>query len=187
MNAGSFRHALREQSLSLDQESTMDILKAYDDLDTFPDVPSALSSLAQHPNVIPVIFSNGTQSMVENSVHRSRSLAPYSRAFKDIITVDEIKKYKPAPEVYRHLKTRAKTFLPFLEMEQMWLVSGNPFDVVGANMVGMKTAWLDRLGNGWCDSLIDKLPGFTDTRLGEPNITVRNLEEALDRIKNDVK
>lgn len=195
MNAGSLRHALREQSLSLDQESTLDVLKAYDDLETFPDVPSVLSSLSEQPNIIPFIFSNGTQSMVESSVHRSKSLAPYSKAFKDIITVDEVKKYKPAQEVYRYLRERVEKCLPYLkssggpymEMDQMWLVSGNPFDVVGANVAGMKSAWVDRLGNGWCDSLVDKLPGFMDTRLGVPDVTARSLGEALDHIKKDMK
>ncbi|KAL9609578.1 MAG: hypothetical protein Q9167_005671 [Letrouitia subvulpina] len=175
VNSGSFRHALREHSLTLDEQSTSDIMKAYDDLDTFPDVPPALSSLEQHPNIIPLIFSNGTQSMVENSVHRSKSLAPCSAVFKDIVTVDEVKKYKPAPEVYRHLGERARKWLPELEMRQMWLVSGNPFDVVGANAVGMRTAWVDRLGNGWCDSLMEARKGLLD-------ITVRGVGEALDQI-----
>ena len=39
-------------------------------------------------------------------------------------------------------------------MGEMWLVSGNPFDVVGARAVGMRAVWVDRGGKGWADGLV---------------------------------
>lgn len=35
----------------------------------------------------------------------------------------------------------------------MWLVSGNPFDIVGAEACGLRTCWVDRAGGGWVDRL----------------------------------
>ena len=57
---------------------------------------------------------------------------------------------KPAPEVYHHLaEVTGKTG----DEGSMWLVSGNPFDVVGGRAVGMQAAWVDRAGTGWQDKL----------------------------------
>jgi 2-haloacid dehalogenase len=54
-------------------------------------------------------------------------------------------------------------------MGSMWLISGNPFDIVGAHAVGMKAAWVDRAGNGWQDQLG-----------GEPTVVVKSLEQVAD-------
>ncbi|OJD14762.1 hypothetical protein ACJ73_09045 [Blastomyces percursus] len=63
-------------------------------------------------------------------VARSKELAPYAAMFHNIVSVDPTKKFKPAPEMYRHLadsigKERS-------QMNEMWFLSGNPFDVMGA-------------------------------------------------------
>jgi hypothetical protein len=58
----------------------------------------------------------------------------------------------------------------------MWLVSSNPFDVVGARAVGMKVAWVDRAGNGWQD------------RLGDgPTVVVKGLGEVADAVEKYAK
>ncbi len=125
-------------------------MKEYDNLSTFTDVEKGLTALADNPNVNCVVFSNGTKDMVTNSVKQSEALKPYSSVFSDIVTVDLVRTYKPAPEVYRYLAQR--TDMTGKEAS-MWLVSGNPFDVVGARAIGMQAAWVDRAGNGWQDKL----------------------------------
>ncbi|KAL8768666.1 MAG: hypothetical protein Q9203_005684, partial [Teloschistes exilis] len=100
----SLGHAIAENNLaSPDEEVTSSLMSAYDSLSTFPDVTPALESLAKTPSIIPVVFSNGTQQMVGNSVHHSPDLSPYASVFSDIITVEEVKKFKPHPDVYHHL------------------------------------------------------------------------------------
>ncbi len=111
-------------------------MSAYDSLSIFPDVGPALESLADQAGIKPVIFTNGTLEMVSKSVNHSPDLSPYSEIFKDIVTVEEVKKFKPHPEVYFHLATKMGKSKE--QMGEMWLVSGNPFDVVGAKAVGMK-------------------------------------------------
>lgn len=34
-------------------------------------------------------------------------------------------------------------------MSKLWLISGNPFDIVGARATGMQAIWVDRVGAGW--------------------------------------
>lgn len=136
---------------------------AYDSLSIFPDVEPALKSLNSSENVECVVFTNGTKKMATNSVQKSDELSPHSSVFKQIVTVDFVRSFKPAPETYGYLgQCTGMTS----QMSSMWLVSGNPFDIVGARAAGMQAAWVDRAGNGWQD------------RLGSPPTAIVNsLEE----------
>lgn len=78
-------------------------MRAYDSLDTFPDVAPGLTAIASKPSLSTYIFSNGTSAMVTSSVESSPSLSPYSSVFKGLITVQEIQAFKPDPRVYRYL------------------------------------------------------------------------------------
>ena len=81
--------------------------------------------------------------------------------FSDIVSVDEIKSFKPDPAVYEHFLQRAKA-----DRSEAWLVSSNPFDVIGAMGVGMRTAWVKRSDKALFDPW-----GFT------PTVTITNLSE----------
>lgn len=61
-------------------------------------------------------------------------------------------------------------------MGEMWLVSGNPFDVVGARAVGMQAIWVDRSGGGWTDQLVQG-------EIGGPTAIVKSLEEVVEIVK----
>ena len=156
-------------------------MRAYDSLGTFPDVPRALTSLASDPHIDAYVFSNGTEAMVSASVNKSPSLSPHASVFKGLVTVDEVEVFKPDPRGYHHLATRVgKTTTPE-DMATLWLVSGNPFDVVGARSVGMQAAWVDRAGGhhgkgGWNDKL-GELAG------GGPTVVVGGVDEAVDAIR----
>lgn len=150
-------------------------MKAYDSLSIFPDVSPALTSLSDHPSITAVVFSNGTHSMVSNSVNHSPDLAPHASVFKDIVVVEEIKAFKPAPEVYKHLAKSVGVSED--DMGRLWLVSGNPFDIVGAKAMAMNAIWVDRAGNGWQDELVQG-------EVGRPTAIVKSLEEVV-RIVED--
>lgn len=149
------------------------MMSAYDNLSIFPDVAPALEGLRAKSDITSVVFSNGTHKMVSSSVHKSDDLSPYADIFKDIVVVEEVRQFKPAPAVYAHLaKKVGKDFDDKSEMADMWLVSGNPFDIVGARAVGMRAIWVDRAGNGWQDAL-------EDGELGQPTEVVKSLEDVL--------
>lgn len=153
--------------MSLSETDTDKLMEAYDSLSTFPDVNPALERLEENSAIECVVFSNGTRSMVSNSVNQSGDL--HASVFKDIITVDLIRAFKPAPEVYNFLAQRVGKVG---QESSLWLVSGNPFDVTGARAIGMQAAWVDRAGNGWQD------------RLGEePTVVVRSLEGVADAVE----
>ncbi|KAK8243566.1 haloacid dehalogenase, type II [Phyllosticta capitalensis] len=151
VTANALHHALAEAGESLSAAAIAALMDAYDSLSVFPDVPPCMRALASSTSITPVVFSNGTPAMVSNSVQRSPDLAPLAGVFADIVSVDDVRMYKPAPEVYAYLASRVGKTSE--EMGHVWLVSGNPFDVTGARACGMKAAWVDRQGNGWQDSL----------------------------------
>ncbi|OAX77661.1 haloacid dehalogenase, type II, partial [Emergomyces africanus] len=68
----SLRHALAEHQVDLDQESTQKLMDAYDSLSVFPETQLGLERLVDNPKLTPVVFSNGTTSMISNSVLRSQ-------------------------------------------------------------------------------------------------------------------
>jgi len=164
----SLHHALAEHGVSLNDSETDKLMDAYDSLSTFPDVNPALKRLENNSNIECVVFSNGTKDMVSASVKGSGDLN--SSVFKDIVTVDAVGVFKPAPEVYKYLAQRVDKVG---HENALWLVSGNPFDVTGARSIGMQAAWVDRAGNGWQDKL----------GLG-PTVVVKSLEEVADVVEN---
>ncbi|KAK5561667.1 hypothetical protein LTR46_000472 [Exophiala xenobiotica] len=167
MTRKSLLHALAEHGASLNDQDLNKLMQAYDSLSTFPDVNAALKRLEKNSSIDCVVFSNGTNTMVSNSVHGSDDLN--SSVFKDFVTVESVQRYKPSPEVYHHL---AEKVGKVGEMNAVWLVSGNPFDVTGARAVGMHAAWVDRAGNGWQDKL----------GLG-PTVVVKSLEEVAEAVE----
>ncbi|KAK5108646.1 hypothetical protein LTR62_008137 [Meristemomyces frigidus] len=156
----SLTHALADSHVSLDPEQTELMMGAYDSLACFPDVPELLTTLKNTPDVRAVIFSNGTQKMVASSVANCPYLSAHTECFEEIVSVDRVKKFKPAPEAYRHLAEQVGLDPDDVEqMERLWLVSGNPFDVVGARAVGMSVIWVDRGAGGWRDELVAGVAG----------------------------
>ena len=53
--------------------------------------------------------------------------------FDDIVSVDEIKTFKPDPAIYAHTVQRLGR-----ATKTLWLVSSNPFDVIGAKGAGLR-------------------------------------------------
>ena len=148
-------------------------MTAYDTLNVFPDVPQGLEAVqAASSSINSVIFSNGTLAMVSASMQRSPDLTPFASLFTDLIVVEEVRKFKPTPETYQYLARRVGKEG---KMEQIWLVSANPFDVVGANACGLKTAWVDREGKGWGDAVIAG-------EKGRPTVIAKTLGELVDSI-----
>lgn len=94
--------------------------------------------------------------------------------FKQLVTVEAVGRFKPAPEVYWHLAEQVGKKRD--EMAEMWLVSGNPFDVVGARAVGMQAVWVDRGGQGWTDELVQG-------EVGRPTAVVGGLGEVVEVVR----
>lgn len=157
-------------------------MKAYDCLSTFPDVSPGLSALSKDPSVAAYVFSNGTDAMVSTSIMESSDLSPYASVFMELITIEEVQCYKPDMRVYQHL---AKKTGKEGRMDEVWLVSGNPFDIVGAVQAGCKACWVDRAGGhhrngGWSDQL-------GELASGGPTVVVDGVDGAVKAIKKWVE
>jgi len=80
-------------------------------------------------------FSNGGAEAVEALLNNA-GIGDY---FLGVVSVDEMKSYKPNPGVYSHFLRRAGAV-----GADAWLISSNPFDVIGAISSGMRAAWVKR-------------------------------------------
>ena len=79
--------------------------------------------------------ANGTAAHVD-------ALLNYAslRAFFDgIVSVDEVRTFKPAPAVYAYARRATGAW-----SGPCWLVSGNAWDVIGARAAGLDAAWIRR-------------------------------------------
>jgi 2-haloacid dehalogenase len=106
----------------------------YDQLPPFPDAVPALRALAGLGYELAVL-SNGTAAMIGNCLDNS-GLGDF---FSERISADEVRVFKPSPEVYRHAARRLSR-----PAGQLRLVTSNAFDSAGASATGMRTAWVNR-------------------------------------------
>ncbi|EAT58924.1 haloacid dehalogenase type II [Chlorobium ferrooxidans] len=120
--------------VALTEQEKEDLLSAYRALPAFDDVISGLE-VAKDAGFRLFAFSNGTAS----DIARLLDQAGIGRYFLDIISVDEVHSFKPDPAVYRHFLDRSSS-----QATESWLVSANPFDVIGARAAEMHAVWLQR-------------------------------------------
>jgi 2-haloacid dehalogenase len=121
--------------VKLSEQERERLIEEYRSLSLFPDVIPGIKALKERRSLTLVAFSNGVESTVRSLLARA-GILPH---LQDVISVDDLKTFKPDPDVYRYLTRRLGT-----EPSETWLVSSNPFDVIGAKAVGLKTAWVRR-------------------------------------------
>jgi 2-haloacid dehalogenase len=146
-------HACEALGLELTAERMEALMAEYTMLDTYPEVPGALSSLR---SVRTAILSNGSPDMLEPLVAHS------GLQLDAVISVDELKMYKPAPQVYE-LAPRELG----VPREKIGFVSSNCWDALGAKSFGFTVFWVNR-----ARAPLDRL-GF------EPDRVIERLDEIL--------
>lgn len=124
----------RQLDLPLTTEQQEQLLEAYRHLPPFPDAAPALERLATTGHRL-YAFSNGLPADLE-SLLDSAGIAEH---FQDVVSVHEIRTFKPNPAVYRHFLKRSHA-----EAGNCWLVSSNPFDLLGGMACDMRGAWIRR-------------------------------------------
>ena len=124
--------AFYKKALTAEQKNIL--LEAYLELPPFNDVKKCLNSVNSSEFKL-YAFSNGSKDVIENLLDS----ADIKDFFIDIISVDEVKSFKPDPAVYQHFMKKSDT-----SGDNAWLISSNPFDVIGAISAGMRSAWIQR-------------------------------------------
>jgi 2-haloacid dehalogenase len=132
--AQALRFVSVQFGVSLSEEAEQKLLSKYLELPAYPDVPGALNELAAQGFTI-AAFSNGILSAVRGLLDHAGAL----RRFSKIVSVDAIRSFKPDPAVYEFLLAELG-----VGKEMVWLVSSNPFDVIGAKACGLRAAWVQR-------------------------------------------
>lgn len=120
--------------VSLSNEQKNELLKSYRTLPAFDDVATSLEQLKAAGFRL-YAFSNGSSDAVEELLVAA-GIRDY---FLGIVSVDEIKTFKPNPAVYHYFLRQSGA-----SCSSAWLISSNPFDVIGAISAGMKSAWVQR-------------------------------------------
>ncbi len=132
------------------------LLEQYRRLPAYDGVAAALETLGQKGHRI-VAFSNGTESSVRALLDHAGVL----RYFESVISVDAVRTFKPAPQVYQFLVRTLSQPAATVRM-----ISSNPFDVIGAKAAGLSAIWLRR----------DPAAVFDPWGIA-PDATIENLEE----------
>ncbi len=126
--------ALAEAGLELSATERGEAIAGYAALPPYPETADSLERLAGSGLRL-VVLSNGTAETLEAMLTRAGIRDP----FAEVISANEVGTFKPSPTVYRHAVTRLG-----LPAQDVWLVSGNPFDCAGAKNAGLGVAKVER-------------------------------------------
>lgn len=154
--------AMKTVKRSLSEEDHRRLLDEYQNLHPFPDVEPGMKKLKQGGYTL-VAFSNGVERTVKALLQRAGILP----LLDGVVSVDDLRTFKPAPKVYAYLAQRLDRV-----MQSVWLVSSNPWDVIGAKSAGLKAAWVRR----------NEETVFDPWGI-EPDVIVRDLEELSRRME----
>ena len=160
--AEALDHTCSFFKVTLSRQYREALLGEYRVLPAFDDVKEGLAR-AKRAGFRMYAFSNGSAEAVETLLKHA-GIRDY---FIDVVSVDEIKSFKPDPAVYSHFLKRSAA-----SATNAWLISSNPFDVIGAVSAGMCAAWVKRTP----DALFDPW-GI------QPTLTVDNLLDLAGQIR----
>ena len=110
------------------------LMNEYKVLPAFADVNKGIQMLKNEGHKI-YAFSNGSVNAVSNLLINAEII----HLFDGVVSVEDVQVFKPSPLVYKHFNKKTASI-----KESSWLISSNPFDVIGAASYGMKTAWVKR-------------------------------------------
>ncbi len=140
-----------------DQGLRNQLLNAYLNLSCFVEVEEVLRTLKEN-GIVVAVLSNGSPKML-NPVIENSGMAQYIDAN---ISVDEVKIFKPAAEVYQLACDRFG-----IRPQEISFQSSNCWDAIGGAHFGYQVAWCNRY-----NQQLDKLPA-------KPKVEIKTLLELL--------
>jgi 2-haloacid dehalogenase len=145
-------YACEALRLALDGARSDALMQEYLRLATYPEVAAAMAALRAKK----AILSNGSPDMLAPLVKHS------GLALDAVLSVDEVRVFKPAPEVYQLAVDRLG-----VPAADIGFVSSNCWDALGAKSFGFRVFWINR-----GDAPVDRT-GF------QPDRIVKGLNEVL--------
>ena len=139
----------------IDKSLRDELLNLYKTLNPYPELKECLEKLKQK-NIKTCILSNGTPDLINHLV----SNANVKNLFDEILSIEQVKIYKPDPKVYE-MTTKKFNCKP----SEVCFMSANNWDIVGGGVFGYQCVWVNRNNR-----VFDEL-GF------HPKNTIKNLTE----------
>jgi 2-haloacid dehalogenase len=127
-------HAMEALALPRDAVLRDRLMGLYARLDAFPEVPETLRSL-RRAGFATAILSNGSPGMLASAV----AGAGLDGAFDAVLSVEEVRSFKPDPRVYRLAVDRLGVEAPAIAF-----LSSNAWDAHAAAAFGMRAVWCNR-------------------------------------------
>ena len=121
----------------IDTSMKNELLDLYKVLSTFPEVKETLQKLKEKKYKL-VILSNGTHALIKELVDTNNLIG----IFDDVISVEEVKIYKPHSNVYNIPIKKYQ-----IEKKQFAYLSANTWDVSAAGNFGFNAVWVNRNKN----------------------------------------
>jgi 2-haloacid dehalogenase len=137
--------ACESLGLAFDDGKLAALLEEYTKLSMFPEVAESFKKLKGEKKAI---LSNGSPDMLVPLVKHS------GLRLDAVLSVDEVKAFKPDPAVYELAVRRLK-----VAKEEIGFVSSNCWDALGAKSFGFQVFWVNRSG-----APLDRL-GFKPDRI----------------------
>jgi len=122
--------------VELAEEDRSSILGTVRELPPHPDVVPSLERLHE-AGFRMATLTNSAPAVVSDQI----SNAGLSDFFEQLISVDDVRAFKPAPQPYRHAASKLG-----VELDQIRLVAAHDWDVHGALRVGCQAAFIARGG-----------------------------------------
>lgn len=129
----------QRRSIDLDVDDVERLLAPMGQLPPHPDVPEGLQQLLDGGHRL--IALTNTPAVRLGPLLEQAGIAEY---FERLLSVDEVKRFKPAPEVYLMAAARCG-----VEIGDMLMVAAHDWDILGARSVGMPGAFVARRGAIW--------------------------------------
>ena len=119
---------------NIDVSLKKELLNLYKILSPYSEVKEVLKVLKEK-NYKLAILSNGTPTLLKDLVTRNK----LDNLFDDLFSIEEVKIYKPDPEVYKMPLKKYK-----ISAGEITFLSANTWDVSGGGNFGYNSIWVNR-------------------------------------------
>jgi len=134
VTADALDYSCERLGLSLSPAQRRQLLQHYEALPAYRDSACELRAI-KRMNIPLAILSNGTSDMLAQAL----SAAGMADLFDHVLSVEAVRKFKTAPEVYQLVLDTLR-----FPASRVLFVSSNGWDVCGATWFGFATFWLNR-------------------------------------------
>jgi len=152
----------KKRGLAMRGEDAEAIVSTMVSLPPHPEVYNALERLFDAGFVM-VALTNGSTKAANDQIENA-GLHPFIRR---VISVEEVGKFKPAPEPYHHAAD-----VMDVEIGEMMLAAAHDWDCAGAMAVGAQSAFIKREGVVWSlpsslpELVVEDIAGLADALTG---------------------